>query len=412
LGIVIVRLGQASGVERRRMSWVVAGSVVSAVGETFTNFEILGVLPQAPQWATTLSAGTQIALPIAFAYAILRHRVVDLGFAINRTVVYATITATLVIGVGAVDWLSGKLLSNAHISAVVEAAATIALGAALGWLHRRIERGVDRILFRSRYVAERRIDGRIAALEYATTTDSIDATLVGETSQILALAWAAVFRRTDDAWFERTAAYGWDASAARISLDHVLIRTLPPANARSISRTTRSPTTAFPRAVRGRASRSPSSCGTTFLASRCTDIAPKTKGSIPKTWRNSNAWSPPRPRRTTRWMPPNGAAARSPCNRFASSVRFKKRVWLSVYARELRARVPRIFERNARGAAGKHARRSLGLLREAFRTYLYRDAANLDHEPGHAKSVIAIRAIAATGHLIPLHKASPDVLPN
>lgn len=62
LGIVIVRLGQASGVERRRMSWVVAGSVVSAVGETFTNFEILGVLPQAPQWATTLSAGTQIAL--------------------------------------------------------------------------------------------------------------------------------------------------------------------------------------------------------------------------------------------------------------------------------------------------------------------------------------------------------------
>lgn len=46
------------------------------------------------------------------------------------------------------------------------------------------------------------------------------------------------------------------------------------------------------------------------------------------------------------------------------------------------------------------------------RTYLYRDAANLDHEPGHAKSVIAIRAIAATGHLIPLHKASPDVLPN
>ena len=199
---------------------------MSAVGETFTNFVIVGVLPQPPAWATTLAAATQIALPIAFAYAILRHRVLDLGFAINRTVVYAAITAALVIAVGAVDWVSGKLLSNTHVSAVFEAAATIALGAALGWLNRRIERAVDRVLFRSRYVAKTRVDGRIAALEYATTSESIDEALVGEAAHIFALESAAVFRRTDGASLARTASRGWEAATKRISLDHLLIRSL------------------------------------------------------------------------------------------------------------------------------------------------------------------------------------------
>jgi hypothetical protein len=152
--------------------------------------------------------------------------VLDLGFAFNRTLVYSTITATLVVVVGAIDWVSGKLLGNSHVSAVVEAGVTIALGAALSWLHTRVERGVDRLLFRRRYLAAKRIEGRIEALGFAKKRESVDDALVGEVLAILHLGSAAVFRGSDETGFVRTASTGWDECARGFPAEHLLLRTL------------------------------------------------------------------------------------------------------------------------------------------------------------------------------------------
>jgi hypothetical protein len=149
-----------------------------------------------------------------------------LGFAINRTVVYSTITATLLVAVGAVDWLSGKVLGSTHLSAFVEAAVTIAFGVALSWFHARVARGVDRVLFRRRYLAAKRFESRIAALGFAKTSTAVDEALVGEVLDILHIGSAAVFRRADEATFVRTAAAGWESSARELSADHLLLRTL------------------------------------------------------------------------------------------------------------------------------------------------------------------------------------------
>jgi hypothetical protein len=225
VAIVLVRYARARGDDRRRLSWVAVGSIASAIGIVVTNSYIERVI-DLPLWAFATSIVVQAALPIAFAYAILRHRVLDLGFAINRTVVYAFITATLVVCVSAVDWISGKLLSGTHLSAIVEAVATISFGVALSWFHSRVERIVDRVLFRRRYVALKRIEGRIAALGFATTTESVDEALVSEVVGVLHLESAAIFRKSSDATLVRTADHGWHAATRDLSIDHLLVRRL------------------------------------------------------------------------------------------------------------------------------------------------------------------------------------------
>jgi hypothetical protein len=225
VAIVFVRYARLRGDDRRRLSWVAVGAVASAITTLMIDLEIETVV-SLPAWTNFVMIGLQAGLPVAFAYAILRHRVLDLSFALNRTLVYSTITATLVILVGGIDWASGKLLGNSHLSAAIEAAVTIAFGAALSWFHGRVERGVDRLLFRRRYLAATRIERRIAALGYTTDISAVDEALVDEIVAVLSLGSAAVFRRSDGDTFVRAAAQNWESAIAELPPNHLLVRTL------------------------------------------------------------------------------------------------------------------------------------------------------------------------------------------
>jgi hypothetical protein len=225
VAIVFVRYARLRGDDRRRLSWVAVGAVASAITTLVINFEIESVL-SLPVWTDFVVIVLQAGLPLALAYAILRHRVLDLSFALNRTLVYSTITATLVILVGGIDWASGKLLGNSHLSSAIEAAVTIAFGAALSWFHGRVERGVDRLLFRRRYLAATRIERRIAALGYISDISAVDEALVDEVVAVLSLGSAAVFRRSDGDAFVRTAALNWESALTELPSNHLLVRTL------------------------------------------------------------------------------------------------------------------------------------------------------------------------------------------
>ena len=46
------------------------------------------------------------AAMLILAYAILRHRVIDVGFAVNRALVFAVFTGLLLVSFGIVEWWS------------------------------------------------------------------------------------------------------------------------------------------------------------------------------------------------------------------------------------------------------------------------------------------------------------------
>lgn len=221
-----------SGESQRRIAWVIAGFVVSTIAYEYYDFFATVNFVVAPPIAIEVLAHVsqllQCALPIALAYAILRHRVLDVGFALNRSVVYAVLTTIIVCLISLVDWITGRLLSEQRLALALDALATIAVGLWLNRLHAGVERIVDRTVFRQRHVAERRIDHRIDALAFASSEATVDDALANDAVDIIGLGSGAVFRRrTEDGDFERTAATGWSAASARtIEKESLLVRSM------------------------------------------------------------------------------------------------------------------------------------------------------------------------------------------
>lgn len=220
-----------TGEERRKVGWVIAGLVVTTVAYTVDDIaSIAAITAPGPTQAIILDVATflQPALAVALGYAVLRHRVMDIGFVLNRTVVYAVMTTLVVGAVGLVDWLSARFLSEQRLALAVEAIVTIGFGFALNWMHARTERLIDRLVFRQRHLAEKRIEYRIGALGFASSPAAIDDALALDAPDILNLASGAVFGRLSaDAPFQCTASTGWEETPKRnVQADSLLVRSL------------------------------------------------------------------------------------------------------------------------------------------------------------------------------------------
>ena len=221
LVIIVVRYLSSNGIARRRIAWVLAGAVISSAASwTFAS----GIANAAPfLWFLTANIA-ELSLPIAVAYAVLRHRVLDIGFVLNRTLVYAILTTTIVLVVSLIDWVVSRLLSESRLATVLEAGVTIGFGFLLNTLHERVGRVVERVLFRERHMAVRRLEDRIDALDYAESSATVDTLLVHECREILKLQSAALFRARGDLGYERIDSFGWGEFGRILGNDHLLIR--------------------------------------------------------------------------------------------------------------------------------------------------------------------------------------------
>jgi hypothetical protein len=228
LGFAVVAYIDSSGEARRRIGWVIVGIVVSVVTTTVFNIVDETISVAAQPYVFAVISALSCALPIAVAYAVLRHRVIDLGFAFNRTLVYGVIVALVIALVSLIDWLTAKVIDEQRLAAAIEALLTIAIGFALTFIHRGVEKVVDYVVFRKRHVAEKRIEYRIDALDFSESEKAVDEALSRDAAEILELASAAIFRRgAVDMPFERKGAEGWPAdSLAAFDSDALLVRSL------------------------------------------------------------------------------------------------------------------------------------------------------------------------------------------
>lgn len=181
------------------VSFTIANNLYSAF---FTNAIVTAV-------QYLLIAVSMVALALAVANGVIRHRVFDVSFGMSRTVVYTVLTS-LVVGVLALaDFLSSQLLERLQIAVLLEACVALALGIWLNALHSRIDRFVDQTLFRRRHAAEARLERAARALVHSESAAFVDEVLVIEPCEALSLASAAVFRRDAGTAFMRVYANGW-----------------------------------------------------------------------------------------------------------------------------------------------------------------------------------------------------------
>ena len=237
---LVWRYGIADAATRRRVAWAILGISVAAIAATVGNLAFEVAIFQGATVATIANAFLVLSAlgPYAFVYATLRHRLLDVTFVLNRTVVFGALAALVVTIVGAIDWGVGKLLSNTRAAIAVEAAATIALGFVLDRVHAVLERAVDRFVFAKRHAAEHHLERVTAGLQYAESREAVLDALVDEPVRALRLKSAAVFvlkigaacppmAPNDGERYARAYEHGWrESDAPSLALDDPLVRLL------------------------------------------------------------------------------------------------------------------------------------------------------------------------------------------
>jgi GAF domain-containing protein len=108
--------------------------------------------------------------PLLLTYAILSRRTVDVGFVLNRAVVFSGVSLVLLGAFVLVEWLLTDFLSAESRTANVAVTAAIAVGLGLSvrFIHARIERVVDRVFFARRHAAEQAIRAFAQDAPYVT----------------------------------------------------------------------------------------------------------------------------------------------------------------------------------------------------------------------------------------------------
>jgi hypothetical protein len=184
----VLRFWRSSGRERLQLKWVVYTAALTAAS-FLISFMLPEPVPRAIQDAVFLF-GVVIfaAIPVAAGIAILRYRLYDIDVLVNRTLVYASLTATLaLVYVGVVvslQYALRPLVTGSSELAVV--ASTLTIAALFNPLRRSIQAFIDRRFYRRKYDAARTLQSFSARLRDETDLDALSdelVTVVRETVQ-------------------------------------------------------------------------------------------------------------------------------------------------------------------------------------------------------------------------------------
>jgi hypothetical protein len=217
-----------------------SASMRSRLTPALLAFVLTIVTDAAAQYVSVATSNARIlllayfAFPVAamllagsVAYAVVRHRVIDVSFIVGRTLVYSILTIFAVSIFTLIEFFVGKLLEHNGLASLLEIVAALALGLSLNALHNVLDKFVELVLFRRRHLAEARLKRITLTLPHAVSTEIVADMLVEEPAEALDLASAAVFVLVEDeARYVRARAEGWDAQdAAELDLDdHLVVR--------------------------------------------------------------------------------------------------------------------------------------------------------------------------------------------
>jgi hypothetical protein len=200
---LVVRYRRASGVERLQLKWF--AYVVGLMAPALAVGLILGGYSTGPLGAISTAAWAIVTLglgllPAAVGLAVLRYRLYSIDVVIRRTIVYGPLALLL----GGAYICSILLLSTVFApitrgNSVAVAASTLLVAGLFQPVRRRIQAGVDRRFYRSRYDAARELAGLSRQLVSEMDLDGVRRGVVEMIDRTLQPASVAVWlsRRHD-----------------------------------------------------------------------------------------------------------------------------------------------------------------------------------------------------------------------
>jgi hypothetical protein len=175
---VIVRFRRSRGDERQQLKWFAyAVAVMIVVFVIWFSFTLVGLVSP----TSLLYEVPLIGLPVATGIAILKYRLYDIDFIVNRTLVYGSLTALLAViyfvGIVLLQRLFVALTGQQSTLAVV--ASTLLIAALFNPLRRSIQSFIDRRFYRRKYDARKALEAYSLKLRNETDIEALNDDLVG-----------------------------------------------------------------------------------------------------------------------------------------------------------------------------------------------------------------------------------------
>jgi hypothetical protein len=211
---LILRYRRSGGEVRQQIKWIAFAAslvglvyLISLISEILFAPETLAVGDDAPPLWVEIQRNmlmlSYAGVPVAVGFAVLKYRLYDIDLLINRTLVYGTLTASLVAvyigGVTATQTIFGALTGQAVQSQLAIVVSTLVIAALFNPLRRRIQRFIDRRFYRREYDAAKTLEAFSARLRDETDLDALSGDLVGVVRETMQPTHVSLWLRPDTA---------------------------------------------------------------------------------------------------------------------------------------------------------------------------------------------------------------------
>lgn len=186
--IILVALWEgwhrATGEARQRHLWILALFGTRTLVGLPTFFASL----LAPDWmplATWLHRIGSLLFSIGFAYSILRHRVLNFGFAVNRALVYTMISTFVLITFSITEWVIDKLLhfQGRDVNRLVDGFVALIIILTFHRIQHWAHHWVDHTFFRKWYAAASRLRHFLSTVPFISEAKALQTSFVSEIAE-------------------------------------------------------------------------------------------------------------------------------------------------------------------------------------------------------------------------------------
>ena len=203
---MVLRFVRSGGEEREQIKWLAFAALVSGLGGSSVVIPSIILSNDAggadPLWMNLVEDAEALSLaglPVAVGIAILRYRLYEIDLIINRTLVYGSLTATLVAlyfgGIVVLQRLFVLLTGQQSTLAVV--ASTLLIAALFTPLRRRIQSFIDRRFYRRKYDARKTLEAFSTKLRDETDLQALNNEVVDVVKETMQPAHVSMLLRPD-----------------------------------------------------------------------------------------------------------------------------------------------------------------------------------------------------------------------
>jgi hypothetical protein len=199
---MLARLRHAGRIERQQIKWFAYATAVAISGVILKNSVYPAVGEMWVWWVgLILTAVGVVSSPVAMGIAIFRYRLYQIDSLINRTLVYGSLTATLVALYFVVIVVLQRLfvVFTGEKSTLAVVASTLVIAALFNPFRRRIQAVVDRSVYRRKYDTRKTLEAFSMKLRDETDLNALSDDLVRVVRETMQPAHISLWLRPETA---------------------------------------------------------------------------------------------------------------------------------------------------------------------------------------------------------------------